>query len=591
MACAAIAGPGSAPSPLLLFLAAGRAVRWSALGKRACALRLPPTPGRVFAVMLFIAALGSSQGCHELVRSQGTRSLQANPSQPQHGPYVIVFAIDGAGYGQFMNAIGSGRATYMGSLLGKATGANLYQHGYSVPNTITIMPSCTTPAWSSIMTGRPPADTGVAGDEFFVREENRFYAPIPLSTREPDDFIATIDNDLIGQILRVPTVYQRIRGASDVALLYVYHGATRYSTLGGAALLELAVGIVEGTFTGATLRESIAAPIDRGSTAEVSKVIRRHGIPKLLVVYFPGVDLFTHGAPDPLPMQTQYLINNIDADVGNVLAEYSHRGVLNDTYVVFTSDHGHTPVLKDQAHDLAFRDGGKLFELLEKAGFRVRRPTLRPAPGSQDYQVVMADEGFAAYLYLANRSTCVHAGALCDWRKLPRFRQDLLPLLRVIHQANRRGKWVPEFKGAVDLIFSRDYGSGMARHTPAFEVFDGRRLIPIHTYLVEHPRPDLVEVTRRMNWLGEGPYGDRAGDIVLLGKASMSLPIQDRFYFSHTSYYAWHGSLTLQDGHIPLVVARSSASGDQLKALVNQVVHNPPSALDVAPLIEMLLAH
>jgi arylsulfatase A-like enzyme len=53
-------------------------------------------------------------------------------------------------------------------------------------------------------------------------------------------------------------------------------------------------------------------------------------------------------------MQTQYLLNDIDTDVGDVLAAYSQHGALNDTYVVFTSDHGHTPVLKDQVHDLAF---------------------------------------------------------------------------------------------------------------------------------------------------------------------------------------------------------------------------------------------
>jgi hypothetical protein len=94
-----------------------------------------------------------------------------------------------------------------------------------------------------------------------------------------------------------------------------------------------------------------------------------------------------------------------------------------------------------------------------------------------------------------------------------------------------------------------------------------------------------------MNWLSEGPYGDRAGDIVLITKASMSLPIQERYYFSYVSYFAWHGSLTLQDGHIPLIVAKSDVSGQQLKRTVEKVVADPPSALDVTPLIESLLAH
>jgi len=158
-----------------------------------------PAASRFFTWLLFVAVFGSLQACHVL--DTGTRSRhpemvrQTNSTHAQHGPYVILFAIDGAGYDQFMDAIHSGKMRHIESLLGNARGVNLYEHAYSVPHVFTIMPSCSTAAWSSIMTGRPPAETGVAGDEFFVREENRFYAPIPLSSRNPDDFMAAIDND------------------------------------------------------------------------------------------------------------------------------------------------------------------------------------------------------------------------------------------------------------------------------------------------------------------------------------------------------------------------------------------------------------
>jgi hypothetical protein len=364
-----------------------------------------------------------------------------------------------------------------------------------------------------------------------------------------------------------------------------------YSTLDSQALLRLVGGVVAGKLEGGTLRQSIAPVIDDGSIPEVTETIREHGIPKLMVVYFPGVDIYAHGSPNPLPSQAEYLESDIDRDVGKVLDEYSKRGALSDTYVIFTADHGHTPVLNDHEHDLGIRDGNRLSELLEKIGLRVREPGLELPADKQDYQAVIADEGFAAYLYLANRSTCPKKGEPCDWRKLPRFRHDILPVLRALFRANRRGRLIPGFQGTLDLIFSRDYGSKTAERLPAFEIFDGRRLVPIRNYLSEHPRPDLVEVNRRMNWLGEGPYGDRAGDIVLIAKASMSVPIQERYYFSYVSYFAWHGSLTLQDGHIPLIVAKSDASGQLLKRTVEKVVDNPPSALDVTPLIESLLAH
>jgi hypothetical protein len=440
------------------------------------------------------------------------------------------------------------------------------------------------------MTGRAPADTGIAGDEFFVREENRFYAPIPLSSRDSSDYLASIDDDLLGKILRVPTVYQQIKGSSDVSLLYVYHGASIYSTPGGTALFRVLGGVIKGAFAGETLRQSIAAPIDDGSISQVLDVLHKHDIPGLLVVYFPGVDIYAHGSPDPLPAQTEYLERTIDPAVGRVLDAYSERGALADTYVIFTADHGHTPVLRDSRHDIGVSELGTPFDLLRNTGFRVRKPGVKLPPAEQDYQAVVADDGFSSYLYLADRSTCLQSGQRCDWRRPPRFVKDVLPVLRALYSSNGTGRPIAGLKDTLDLIFSRDPGSGSATNAPPFEIFNGQRLVPIHAYLSEHPRPDLVDVERRMRWLSEGPYGNRAGDIMLMAKAGMALPIQDRYYFSYATYYAWHGSLTLQDSHIPLVIAKKGASGEALKGMVDKVVGNPPSALDVTPLIVSLMA-
>jgi hypothetical protein len=203
-------------------------------------------------------------------------------------------------------------------------------------------------------------------------------------------------------------------------------------------LLRLVGGIVAGKLEGGTLRQSLAPLIDDGSIPEVSETIREHGIPNLMVVYVPGVDIYAHGSPNPLPSQTEYLESNIDRDVGKVLDEYSKRGALSDTYVIFTADHGHTPVLNDREHDLGIRDGNRLLELLENIGLRVREPGLQLPADKQDYQAVIADEGFTAYPYLADRSTCPKKGEPCDWGKLPRFRHDILPVLRALYRANRR---------------------------------------------------------------------------------------------------------------------------------------------------------
>ncbi len=71
------------------------------------------------------------------------------------------------------------------------------------------------------------------------------------------------------------------------------------------------------------------------------------------VVYFPGIDLYTHIADKALHDQVEYLKILLDPFVGQIVEEYRKQGALDSTYVIFISDHGHTPVLKDESHALA----------------------------------------------------------------------------------------------------------------------------------------------------------------------------------------------------------------------------------------------
>ena len=163
---------------------------------------------------------------------------QIRPDQP--GPYVLIFAFDGAGYDQLMEAINSGKAPAMAGMLGKSEGGGLYEHAYSVPNAVTILPSTTIAAWSAIFTGAPTAWNGVSGNEWFVREEMKFYAPVPVSVSEMDDNRAMIIEDLVGKQLKTPTLFEQAGVKSSVSLNPIYrarrlfHG--RRSDLDGHAV-------------------------------------------------------------------------------------------------------------------------------------------------------------------------------------------------------------------------------------------------------------------------------------------------------------------------------------------------------------------
>jgi hypothetical protein len=91
-----------------------------------------------------------------------------------------------------------------------------------------------------------------------------------------------------------------------------------------------------------------------------------------------------------------------------------------------------------------------------------------------------------------------------------------------------------------------------------------------------------------MRWLSAGPYGHRAGDILLLARSGLERPLEERFYFSGP-YHSWHGSPTLQDSHIPFILARKGEIGERLRSLVNAAVGKFPSQLDFVPLIRALL--
>jgi len=313
-------------------------------------------------------------------------------------------------------------------------------------------------------------------------------------------------------------------------------------------------------------------------------------------VYFPGIDLFTHEAEkhmqqadDPLPMQVEYLQNVTDKAIGEVLDAYEELDVLDETYILLIADHGHTPVLDDDRHALGSEGDHEPPALIEKTGFRLRKFVLNPAETEQDYQAAVAYQGAMAYIYLADRSTCPAKGDRCDWQRPPRLEADVMPVVRAFYKVNETGEPIPQLKETLDLIFAREPRPPGQNALP-FQVFDGKKLVPIPKYLARHPRPDLLQLDTRMRWLSAGPYGHRAGDILLLARSGLERPVEERFYFSHP-YRSWHGSPTLQDSHIPFILARKGDTGQRLQAIVKAVVGKSPSQLDFVPLVRALIGN
>jgi len=456
------------------------------------------------------------------------------------------------------------------------------------PGALTILPSSTIAAWSALFTGTPPAANGVVGDEWFERETATFRAPVPVSTLDTVDISKVVDDDLIGKTLKTPTLHELIKTKVNVSLLSVHRGATLYTTVSPASLADFLTFLIKVTLKGIDPEKSFAAALDYSATRKLLEAIDTDGVADLQVVYFPGIDIFTHVSEEPLELQIRYLHFVTDKNIGDTLETYRKKDVLNETYVIVISDHGQTQTLDDDRHKLSTDDERSPFALLKRSGYRVRKPLLALGNLDTDYQAVLAYQGFMAYVYLADRSTCLAEHQPCDWPRPPRFKEDVLPALEAFYQANRSGEIIPGLKGTIDLIFSRE-PAFISQSAKPFEVFDGQRLVPIREYLKLHPRPDLIDLDRRMQWLGAGPFGHRAGDIVLLAKTCPQTPIEQRFYFAAVAHYTWHGGACEPDSRIPFILAQAGGSGERMRSLMRKFGGDTPTQLMMTPLVHELL--
>lgn len=523
----------------------------------------------------------------EIASQGGERELREPFREPSESPRILIFALDGIGKNEFDQAILSGNTPRITGLLGSPLGEGLFEHGYSAPNTVAILPSTTMAAWSSIFTGEPAARTGVPGNEWFARDEMRFYAPAPVSVTDNHHTLKMITDGLLGDAIKTPTLYDVADVRSYVSLSGVYRGADLYTTPKPSSIAELFAGVAKGLAGDKSVSQEAYSEVDSESVEKLIEAIEKHGLANLQVVYFPGIDLYTHVASDPLNQQQRYLQEVLDPAIGQVLDAYERRDALSDTYVIFIADHGHTPVLDDDRHSLATEGDDEPPALIEKAGFRVREFSIEPDDDEQDYQAAVAYQGAIAYVYLADRSTCPQEDDRCDWRRGPRLEEDVMPVVRAFYAANETGEGVPALKGTLDLIFAREPRHVDEEAAP-FMVFDGNQLVPINDYLKQHPRPDLIRLEERIRGLGAGPYGHRAGDVLLLARSGLEHPVEERYYFSGI-YRSWHGSPTAQDSFVPFVLARKADSGQRLRDVMTRVMGNEPSQLNMVPLVRALI--
>lgn len=547
-----------------------------------------PVRSAVLALLfLSLTGCGASGGllgeAGELFSEGGSKTLRT-PLRPIRGTTrVLVIGLDGVGNAVLRDALEQGAMPRLAAFLGPSEG-DVWRNAYAVSGAPSVFPAETAAGWAAVFTGRPQAENGVAGNEWFDRDSVEVYAPVPLSVGTIKQTLQIYTDNLLGEIIEVPTVFERADVRSHVSMGFVYRGADLMNPPDLQDLPDL-LGVALRFITGGDAQKAAFRALDSDTWGGVKRSASQDGLPDLQVAYFPGIDLETHR--DGPEAQYTYLTEVIDRRIAQILDLYRAEGVLDDTYVLLVSDHGHTPTLDDDRHSLDSGAPGEPPDLFESVGVRLR-PFEIGADTTGDFQAVMTYDEAVAMVYLADRSTCPSPGDVCDWSRPARLDEDVLPVARAFAEAHATGAHAAGLDGALDLVLARV--SRPANGTaPPFRVLDGDRLVPVADFLAAHDRDDLFDLERRLGWLTDGPLGHRGGDVLVLAKAGLERPLDQRFYFG-APRHSGHGGASRSDGEITFVLAQAGTLGSTLQAKTYEAVGARPTQLDIADLILALLA-
>jgi len=150
-------------------------------------------------------------------------------SSPQRTP-ILFLAFDGVNRDLLYSMVDAGELPKLTDVL--AGEGKKFPHAYFNHSLVATMPSSTMAAWTTTLTGVPPAEHGVAGNEFFIREDCRLAAPAPVSFQDSKPTIEIYTDGYLNSLVKVPTVYQKMREREPniliwVALHQLYAGSDR----------------------------------------------------------------------------------------------------------------------------------------------------------------------------------------------------------------------------------------------------------------------------------------------------------------------------------------------------------------------------
>ncbi len=525
-------------------------------------------------------------GDDKTVRQRPPHSRPSSPSSTQ----ILFVAFDGISRGLLYDLLRAGKLPNLAALLG---GDGL-AHAHLDDTFLAGMPSTTMPAWVSVQTGVGAAESGVPGNEYFIRERRELACPAPVSFNDPEPTLAIYTDNYLNKLVAAPSVYERIHEDDPDALIWVgmnhfFRGTDKLLLAKRTVLVKALQGFLEtqiekldGKHPRDLYRDLDEAAVD----AIVSRLDAKATVPDVLTLYISGTDLYAHVAKEgPDEAREKYLVEVADPAFAPLVKKLREKSALDNRWVIVSADHGHTQVLHDTDHAIGTGEDGAP-EVLKKSGFRIR-PFKQHVSDDDPFSAVMAYGGATAYVYLADRSKCPGEHDRCAWSEPPRYKEDVLAAAEALYRNNEDGILVPHIKGKLDMIFVRQPKPVREVDNP-FEVYVGNgQTMSIDEFLHAHPHPTYIKVAERMKDLAVGRFGERAGDIMLLTHSGDRDTPDQRYYFAEP-YRSWHGSPSKQDSEIPLIVAHKGHRANAIRAFVQPILGDHPFQRKITDIIMKL---
>ncbi len=452
---------------------------------------------------------------------------------PVSGKLMVHVNVDGVSEDLFYNALEDGRL----SAIREAFAGGLRTRG-----TVTIMPSTTVPAQTSIMTGCWPRKHGIHSFRVIRRCGD---PPSFFNFEDIDNAVGYYGYQLFGwpdgllpHVSEEGTLDARIHPAATT----IYQDAAQHGLESNVAFHMVMKGAkrrvlpTRGTFIKYALaHEGVGSwhSYDQDMVEFSIADLEKNGLADINMYYFAGVDASGHYVGGNTE-QERFLINSIEPMWADLFNTIQKRAAGRDILFVLSSDHGHNDYIHDDAHAVGTK---KLYKLFRSYGYKVLDEFEKNCEDMSPFDLVICSGLGQLFNYVRKKGG--------SWCQPPDLESDVLPVARRFVDAQG------VFGHYLHHLLVKDRGAG------AYKVAQLSRnqwtLVDIETFYGD--KTDLFPgAVERL----QGLYYSDSPDIIVLPNDI------NGFCFSDHPHYSGHGSLYEQCSRVPALMSGPGMSATEV---------------------------